>query len=948
MPRFLLATLFVAAIGSTAIAQFPPSYDDAPLRAVQFVDKQEGWAVGDQGVVWHTTDGGNRWERQKSGTRASLRAIHFLTPFTGWAAGRVEQPYGMVPTGVVLKTTDGGLHWQEVAAGILPGLNVIKFFDGKNGIVAGDGCPAFPAGVFKTTDGGENWAAVPGQATSGWLGGNISNLNGLTGILVGKNGSSGSIRDGNVSVSNISHNLGSRSIRQQTGMRQIASGDDPIPFIMVGDGGLLTGSSGECDLPIPTEARGSFDFQAFSNFGQKVWVNSRPGSVIFHSADAGKTWRAQKTGLSTPLHAIQMIDESTGFAVGDLGTILATTDGGKTWQVRKCGGQRAAVLFIHATPDAVPLDTVALLGAKEGYYCQALSVTGSDKADLLNAAVRACGGSGAEALWMFPNPKHLEGLSAKEILAYWDKLHAGKAREQLLRQLVLTIRIWQPEVIVTDRVDANATGLEQLVMLATREAFKLAGDPKAFPEQIEHLGLKVHTPKTLYGKCESAKDAMVTYDNLPFCAPLDNDLRDFCETGSNLLGPASIVPEKRYYRLVSHATAGAEKHTSLTDGLALNRGGTARRDGEMGVLREDLLAYRKKMAAGRRAFEALTAAPEKFTEPDKFLAAVRKSLAEMQLPEDVASRTAFAAAARFAREGRWGLAREMFAFVSDTFSAHPEAAVASRWLIQYHSSAAVIRRIELGQVNPIPAGVFESTDSSVKPAGATDITGPKQLYRFTSGGTQRIWTRCCLDLESKLVAFGPIHARDPLVRACLTVARDRGAVTLPDAVKPVDNRPVWACARGTKPTLDGKLIDECWEKAVKVPLTGPAGFDTEARFAFDDQFLYVAIMAKHPADKQVAKVEKRERDADLRGHDRVEWQFDPDGSGATTFRFAVDHRGCLAEDCWGATDWNPKWFVAFDSTATDWTAEVAIPLVEMTGGKMAGRNWGVDVTRIVP
>src|SRR5437879_5338350 len=38
------------------------NFDDAPLHAIQFVDAQEGWAVGDEGVVWHTIDGGKKWE----------------------------------------------------------------------------------------------------------------------------------------------------------------------------------------------------------------------------------------------------------------------------------------------------------------------------------------------------------------------------------------------------------------------------------------------------------------------------------------------------------------------------------------------------------------------------------------------------------------------------------------------------------------------------------------------------------------------------------------------------------------------------------------------------------------------------------------------------------------------------------------------------------------------
>src|SRR5437762_13676633 len=104
--RFSLAALIVAAISSPALAQPPVAFDDAGVHAVQFVDGSEGWACGDDGVVWHSIDGGKTWERQKTGTRASLRGIHFVSPTTGWAVGRVEAPNGTT-VGVLLKTTDG-------------------------------------------------------------------------------------------------------------------------------------------------------------------------------------------------------------------------------------------------------------------------------------------------------------------------------------------------------------------------------------------------------------------------------------------------------------------------------------------------------------------------------------------------------------------------------------------------------------------------------------------------------------------------------------------------------------------------------------------------------------------------------------------------------------------------------------------------------------------------
>ena len=68
--RVAIISLLLAFCANVTAAPMP-TFDDAPLRAIQFVDKNEGWSVGDDGVIWHSIDGGKNWERQKSGTRAS-------------------------------------------------------------------------------------------------------------------------------------------------------------------------------------------------------------------------------------------------------------------------------------------------------------------------------------------------------------------------------------------------------------------------------------------------------------------------------------------------------------------------------------------------------------------------------------------------------------------------------------------------------------------------------------------------------------------------------------------------------------------------------------------------------------------------------------------------------------------------------------------------------------
>src|SRR5579863_2811018 len=113
--RASLVTFAVLATTLTARAADLRYPDDATLRSVQFVDNgKEGWAVGDEGVILHSIDSGQTWERQATGTRASLRSLAFLTPYTGWVVGREEQPHGRGSVGVLLFTRDGGETWQRL------------------------------------------------------------------------------------------------------------------------------------------------------------------------------------------------------------------------------------------------------------------------------------------------------------------------------------------------------------------------------------------------------------------------------------------------------------------------------------------------------------------------------------------------------------------------------------------------------------------------------------------------------------------------------------------------------------------------------------------------------------------------------------------------------------------------------------------------------------------
>lgn len=67
---------------------------------VIFVDDQNGWVVGSDGTILHTTDGGLNWTAQTSGTSNWLYDICYDGGITMWAVGE---------SGIILKYTDPSL-----------------------------------------------------------------------------------------------------------------------------------------------------------------------------------------------------------------------------------------------------------------------------------------------------------------------------------------------------------------------------------------------------------------------------------------------------------------------------------------------------------------------------------------------------------------------------------------------------------------------------------------------------------------------------------------------------------------------------------------------------------------------------------------------------------------------------------------------------------------------
>ncbi len=114
------------------------------LYSVNFIDATTGWAVGDIGTILHTTNGGESWLNQISGASDYLYSVAFINASTGWAVGWY---------GTIFHTTNGGESWIIQPSGTNYYLNSVTFTDANNGwIVGGYGT------ILHTSTGGTTWA----------------------------------------------------------------------------------------------------------------------------------------------------------------------------------------------------------------------------------------------------------------------------------------------------------------------------------------------------------------------------------------------------------------------------------------------------------------------------------------------------------------------------------------------------------------------------------------------------------------------------------------------------------------------------------------------------------------------------------------------------------------------------------------------------------------------
>ena len=305
--------MVLAALAGTAApgGATAPDLREHLYAAEVLPDGKRLFAVGAFGSIYRSDDAGQTWEQQRTSVTEPLFGVSFVTPDHGVVVGK---------SGTLLRTTDGGQHWERVTSSTDKHLFGVRMVDDRRGWAVGDW-----GIVLATTDGGVTWK--------------------------------------------------DRSLGQDVVLSAVCFADGQHGWI-VGEFGtvLATTDGGETWAPQTSGTEKTLFGVAFSS-PERGWAVGIDGLVL-RTRDGGATWEVQRgQAAAGSLEELGFMDlltnpglydvavgRTTGWIVGDTGTVLATTDGGETWTARTLP-EDVRLLWLRGA--AVSADGAALMvGAK--------------------------------------------------------------------------------------------------------------------------------------------------------------------------------------------------------------------------------------------------------------------------------------------------------------------------------------------------------------------------------------------------------------------------------------------------------------------------------------------------------------------------------------------------------------------------------------------------------
>ncbi len=371
--RFILALLVFLICSEVTTPQTWQKITSSPYTTfydLYFINETTGWAVGFQGQIAKTTDGGTTWVDQSVDIKKDLTGVYFFDEQKGFICGNSRY---------ILSTTDGGTNWKIDSLEVIPNSKAnnkkILFFDELNGRILSsvNSSGVLHGYILNTTDGGVTWS-ISFEADKDFL--DIDYYDPTHAIISGKDATSNFYtKDGTTWTNCPKVEFPSTVVYTRSDNNAVDMVDENTAYI-VGWGSkvglqpsilIKTTDGGETwtYLEQLTENR-QYDnlwgvkFKDTQN-GFALGGSSSGGSILYKTSDGGQNWIRSYVPFGSSLRSTFEIGDKLWF-VGSSGLLIYTQDDGVSWQ------STSNPVSNTINSMMITLDKVGFCGAMEGGF----------------------------------------------------------------------------------------------------------------------------------------------------------------------------------------------------------------------------------------------------------------------------------------------------------------------------------------------------------------------------------------------------------------------------------------------------------------------------------------------------------------------------------------------------------------------------------------------------
>jgi photosystem II stability/assembly factor-like uncharacterized protein len=297
--------LFLALMLIISLIIYQNSYSQG-FHSVFTANGNAVWAVGNNGTVFYSANGGNTWASYLIGS-VKHKSVHAVNQCV-WIVGE---------SGGLQVSINGGSSWTPYTISS-SNLNSVYFIDESTGWAVGNS-----GSIFKSTNGGINWESQPSPVSENLN--SIKMISATNGAACGDNGSillyNGSVWTQSALPTN--NNFLSIDKKSSTIIATASDG-----FI------VKSTNNGLSWVIIDYKMISKSEVYSVFMFDENSFYTCGGGGFIRKSVDGGSTFIFQENPMMANLVDIYFYNNNTGWAVSSLNNaIIRTTNGGTSWEL---------------------------------------------------------------------------------------------------------------------------------------------------------------------------------------------------------------------------------------------------------------------------------------------------------------------------------------------------------------------------------------------------------------------------------------------------------------------------------------------------------------------------------------------------------------------------------------------------------------------------------------